>query len=141
MVGSCVFCAPQSVGKCFGFIHSQPADYSGALVLVCVRNSLLMCASGCISIHIYVCPLPPRVGLQSLLPALLPPPSLESLQFKSLIFHSDCTNISRGVGRGAGVAFTTWTNQQTPGVLLGYHYGSTSLYTSCLDQNKAGHFR
>lgn len=34
----------------------------------------------------------------------------------------------------------TWTNQQTPGVLLGYHYGSTSLYTSCLDQNKAVHF-
>lgn len=37
------------------------------------------------------------------------------------------------MGRGA---LNTWTNQQTPGVLLGYHYGSTSLYTSCLDQKK-----
>lgn len=50
----CVFCAPENVGKCFGFIHSQPADYSGALALVCVRNFLLVCASGYISIHIYV---------------------------------------------------------------------------------------
>lgn len=42
--------------------------------------------------------------------------------------------------QGLGGMINTWTNQETPGVLLGYHYGSTSLYTSCLDQNKAVHF-
>lgn len=38
VVSSCVFCAPR---KCFGFIHSQPADYSGVLAPVCIRNSHL----------------------------------------------------------------------------------------------------
>lgn len=55
-----------------------------------------------------------------------PPSRGESLQFKSLIRHSDCTNIS-GKAWG-GSALNTWTNTQTPGVLRGYHYGST-VYT------------
>lgn len=43
-----------SVGKCFGLISFQPADYSGVLALVCVQS---LCAAGCVSIHIYVlCP-------------------------------------------------------------------------------------
>ena len=138
MVGPCVFSALQSVGKCLGVIHSQPADYSGAPALVCVRN---LCASGFISIHIYV--LRHHVsGFKALCVSAAPPPSQgESLQFKSLIFLCDCTNIIReGLGRRGGSAPTSRTNRQTPGVLWRCHYGSTRLYTSSLDQNKAGHF-
>lgn len=53
----------------------------------------------------------------------VPPSQGESLHFKSLIFHSDCTNISRKWWGGR--TLHTWTNTETPGVLQGYHYGST----------------
>lgn len=74
----------------------------------------------------------PHVGLQSLFLALQLPSLEDFMQFK----YSYSTLIAQGLGG----MINTWTNQETPGALLGYHYGSTSLYTSCLDQNKAVHF-
>lgn len=79
-----------------------------------------------VDIYPHLCPLLPSLGHQSLLPAPLPHSVVESLQFKLLIFHSDCTNISRK-GWGGSI-LNTWTSMQTPGVLLWYHYGST-VYT------------
>lgn len=136
MVGSCVFCAPQSVGKCFSLIHFQPADYSGVLTLffrvsdTCVLQDISTSVSSAILRFFFL-------GF-FFVPALLPSSLEESLQFNSTIFRSDCTNTSGGGGWG-GRASTTWTNYQAPGVLLGCYYGGTSLHTSCTDQNKAGH--
>lgn len=126
-----VLCTTVSVGKCFGFIHSHRADYSGVPALVCIRNSHLICASEYISTHISV-----LCHIMLVFEAFCLHWNLCNL------YHSYSTLIAQTHQRGRGGCYVlnTRTNQQTPGFLLGYHYSSTSLYTSCLDQNKAGHF-
>lgn len=100
------------------FIHLQPADLLwGACIgwcqgLVCCRaylSTAMSSATTCWASKPFACTVPPSRG--------------ESLHFKSLIFQSDCTNISGK--RWGGSTLQIWTNTQTPGVLRGYHYGST----------------
>ena len=136
----CVFCATE----CWKVLRRDPFPASwllwGAGISLCQKLVRFR-----VYIYPHLCPPPPRVGLQSLACVLrsTPPSQGESLQFKSLIFHSDCTNISgRGwVGGGAGVHPPHGQTVKHLVFCRGYHYGSTRLYTSSLDQNKARHFR
>ena len=90
----CVFCATE----CWKVLRRDPFPASwllwGAGISLCQKLVRFR-----VYIYPHLCPPPPRVGLQSLACVLrsTPPSQGESLQFKSLIFHSDCTNIS---GRG-----------------------------------------
>lgn len=105
------------VWKFFGFIQSPPADCSGALALVCIRN---LCASGYKSIHIYVL-CRHVLGFK----AFCLHCSLISLQFKLLILlYSLIAQTYPGKGWDRN-GLHTWRSTQTPGVLQGYHYGST----------------
>ena len=134
----CVFCATE----CWKVLRRDPFPASwllwGAGISLCQKLVRFR-----VYIYPHLCPPPPRVGLQSLVCVLRSTPRLkESLcnlnrSYSTLIAQT----YPGGVGRGGGSAPTTRTNRQTPGVLRGYHYGSTRLYTSSLDQNKARHFR
>lgn len=78
------------------WLYPFPAGWLlwGVGISVCQKLPTYVCWR--LYIYPHLCRLPPCVGLQSLSPALLPRSLGESLQFKSLIFHSDCTNITRG---------------------------------------------
>lgn len=121
------------VWKFFGFIQSQPADYSGALALVCIRN---LCASGYKSIHIYVL-CHHVLGFK----AFCLHCSLISLQFKSLILlYSLIAQTYPGKGWDRN-GLHTWGSAQTPGVLQGYHYGSTGYIRPARIKTKTRPFR
>lgn len=124
---------PSGTFMCVWEFFSQPHDYFGALVLVCVTN---LCASGYICLHIYVL-CHQVLGIKAFAWAF--PPSLqESLQFKWLIFISEGTIISEK--RSSRSALNTWTDTQTPGVLLGYDYSSTVYTRPAWIKTKQGNF-
>lgn len=129
----CVLCT----SECWEVLglHPFPARWllMGAGISLCQK---LVCFR--VYIYPHLCPLPPCVWLQSLFPALLPP-------FSWSLCNLNCTYSSLIAQTYPGVlgwvVLSAWANQQTPGILQGYHYYSTGLYTPCLDQNKARYFR
>lgn len=134
----CVFCATE----CWKVPRRDPFPASwllwGAGISLCQKLVRFR-----VYIYPHLCPPPPRVGLQSLVRERRSPLRLKesvcnwNRSYSSLIAQ---TLSGRGWGGGGWISPTSRTNRQTPGVLWGYHYGSTRLYTSSLDQNKAGHF-
>lgn len=121
-----MFCASESIGKCSGFIYSHRADW-----VLAVHHKLP--PHVCFWMYIYQPLCPTRhVGLPRVQPALQHPTLGE--QWAAIEIVHLPTLIAQTYWRGPYS-----TQGQTNKCNL-HHFSNPSLCTSCLDQNKAGHF-